>query len=611
MPGFPGENGRPAAKGQKGEEGGIGPPGPPGPPGAVMTVSNMQGDPDYLEETVGVREPGPKGEKGDAGHKGEKGEKGDSGSPGMPGPPGVAGWNGEKGESGKQGEPGTPGAEGPQGPPGVRGEPGPPGPPSPGVAGGEVVAVKGEKGDRGKRGRRGKQGLPGPPGKSGELGLPDPTGLPGRAGVGYQGLKGSKGEPGVIKTTRGETVLIKGEKGEPGAPVIINEGEDGVKYVPVPGPPGPPGPPGTAGPAGPPGVSVVGQKGEPGVSGGFPHVFGDLNHAPPPRQGPRGSLDELRALKELKQLKEHPTESPPGHGSFGPTEPTRIVPGAVTFKTLEDMSEKTQVSAVGTLAYINDEEALLVRVNNGWQYISLGTLIPIATEPPPTTTTEKLRPPFEASNLIHNHPDTPRDGPSVWHPKMLRMAALNEPYTGDLKGQRGADYACYRQSRRAGLRGTFRALLSSRVQNLDSIVKFSDRDLPVVNIKGDVLFNSWKDIFNGDGAFFSKQPRIYSFSGKNILTDYSWPLKYVWHGSHKSGERAMDLYCDAWDSDSRERHGLASSLVTNRLLDQEKFPCNRRFAVLCIEVSSQPGRRRRRRRRELVDLEPRESVNQD
>lgn len=65
----------------------------------------------------------------------------------------------------------------------------------------------------------------------------------------------------------------------------------------------------------------------------------------------------------------------------------------------------------------------------------------------------------------------------------LRIAALNEPQTGDMHGVRGADYACYRQARRAGLRGTFRAFLTSRVQNLDSIVRSSDKDLPVVNTK--------------------------------------------------------------------------------------------------------------------------------
>lgn len=61
------------------------------------------------------------------------------------------------------------------------------------------------------------------------------------------------------------------------------------------------------------------------------------------------------------------------------------------------------------------------------------------------------------------------------------MVALNEPFTGDLKGQ--ADYQCYRQARRAGLKGDFRAFLSSRVQNIDSLVRFSDRDFPVVNLK--------------------------------------------------------------------------------------------------------------------------------
>ncbi|KAG8335310.1 biological adhesion [Homalodisca vitripennis] len=99
------------------------------------------------------------------------------------------------------------------------------------------------------------------------------------------------------------------------------------------------------------------------------------------------------------------------------------------------------------------------------------------------------------------------------------MVALNEPFTGDLKGQ--ADYQCYRQARRAGLRSKFRAFLSSRAQNIDSLVRFTDRVLPVVNLKGDVLFNSWQNMFSGEGAYFPQPPRIYSFSGKNIMTDLS------------------------------------------------------------------------------------------
>ena len=48
-------------------------------------------------------------------------------------------------------------------------------------------------------------------------------------------------------------------------------------------------------------------------------------------------------------------------------------------------------------------------------------------------------------------------------------------------GLRGFDYECYRQARRANYRGTFRALLSSRTQNVDSIVGPDYRSRPVVN----------------------------------------------------------------------------------------------------------------------------------
>ena len=35
------------------------------------------------------------------------------------------------------------------------------------------------------------------------------------------------------------------------------------------------------------------------------------------------------------------------------------------------VNQMSNLSPVGTLAYIIDEEALLVRVNNGWQYIAV------------------------------------------------------------------------------------------------------------------------------------------------------------------------------------------------------------------------------------------------
>lgn len=38
----------------------------------------------------------------------------------------------------------------------------------------------------------------------------------------------------------------------------------------------------------------------------------------------------------------------------------------------------------------------------------------------------------------------------------LRIAALNDPYSGNAGGVRGADYGCYREAHRAGIKGTFR-----------------------------------------------------------------------------------------------------------------------------------------------------------
>ena len=91
-----------------------------------------------------------------------------------------------------------------------------------------------------------------------------------------------------------------------------------------------------------------------------------------------------------------------------------------------------------------------------------------------------------------------------------------------MQGIRGADFACHREARRAGLSTSFRAFLASRIQNLDGIIRLEDRNLPVVNTRGDVLFNTWNSIFNGQGGFFSQVPRIYSFNGKNVLTDPNW-----------------------------------------------------------------------------------------
>ncbi|KAK4291744.1 hypothetical protein Pmani_035446 [Petrolisthes manimaculis] len=318
-------------------------------------------------------------------------------------------------------------------------------------------------------------------------------------------------------------------------------------FIPVPGPPGPPGQPGLRGA---PGISVEGIEGvvvgAPGASpNGYPP--GPPAAAPAPSPGTRGPPGP---------------PGPPGDG--GGT--LSIVPGAVAFPDRDAMLKMSLVSPLGTLAFVIEEEALLVKIKSGWQYVSLGSVVDEPSQPPPLQPTlqpPSQLPPLQVDSLVSGSVDGPK----------LRLAALNEPYTGDMHGVRGADYGCYRQARRAGLKGTFRALLTSRVQNLDSIVRYSDRHLPVVNLKGEVLFNSWSEVFSGSGASFAQKPRIFSFDGKDVLNDKTWPDKYIWHGSDVTGERTLSGYCDAWNSNNVGAVGVASSLLQKHMLGQELLSC--------------------------------------
>ncbi|XP_032573633.1 collagen alpha-1(XVIII) chain isoform X5 [Drosophila sechellia] len=580
VPGARGARGSEGAQGLKGEPGvdglpGVmGPPGPPGPPGL----------PENYDESLMVNSMGAFRGTTQPGAKGVPGEKGDAGQKGERGDPGHKGAHGPSGAKGEPGEPGTPGL------PGLPGQAGQPGGLEGLASANGTKGEKGEKGEKGMRGRRGGTGATGPigpPGKPGPMGDIGHSGRPGMTGPkGEMGPKGPKGDSGGREGIKGD----KGDRGQdgrdglPGPPGIPSTGggdgdSGGVQYIPMPGPPGPPGPPGL------PGLSISGPKGEPGMDsrGSF---FGDASYygrpEPPHQPGHSHKHEDTLGVVDGEE---------PYFSASSSNMNMKIVPGAVTFQNLDEMTKKSALNPPGTLAYITEEEALLVRVNKGWQYIALGTLVPIATPAPPTTVAPSMRFDLQSKNLLNSPP-------SLLNTPTLRVAALNEPSTGDLQGIRGADFACYRQGRRAGLLGTFKSFLSSRVQNLDTIVRPADRDLPVVNTRGDVLFNSWNGIFNGQGGFFSQAPRIYSFSGKNVMTDSTWPMKLVWHGSLPNGERSMDTYCDAWHSGDHLKAGYASNLDGHKLLEQKRQSCDSKLIILCVEALSQD---RKRKKREIGD----------
>ncbi|XKL69423.1 hypothetical protein PGB90_007192 [Kerria lacca] len=616
--GMQGQKGEPGIDGTPGIPGPKGPQGPPGPPGTPEPCNHpgWKSRIGFKTECNGQPGPlGPKGEpgkdgasgsrgdrglpgnKGDRGHKGEKGQKGDKGNQGATGKPG------NKGDSGLRGNDGLRGPIGPEGIKGDKGDKGEIGPTGSAMKSEDIkkvvieclkeingidvenMKIKGDKGDRGEIGLPGIEGKQGEKGERGEQGsptIPAPSTFDNseKAYVNTKREKGEKKDQGKRgKGTKGTS--IKGEKGDKGE--VGRDGKPG-EYTPVAGPPGPPGPPGLPGFPGSPGVSVQGEKGEPGEPG---------------------------------------------------ITVNKVVPGAVTFENKEAMLKMSLTHLVGTISYLIDEQAVLVRVNDGWQYLQLGSTIPFPLEVQLTSTTSKSPPTLMSFNMKR---------------ESLRLAALNEPYSGNMLGFSGIESKCYYEGKRIGI-STFKPFLTTRNLNLESIIaKPKDRDVPIINIKvdkvtgnsdlifqtktegilivehyinygylyvstknnvkdcsilnfnerfqGELLFKSWKALLKGDGTSSDAfRSRIYSFNGRNVLTDSAWPQKYVWHGADINGNYDMDSNCDLWNTDSQQKTGSASSLNKNNLLLSEILSCNNRLIVLCIEGMTQQSVRRRRRRR--------------
>lgn len=43
-----------------------------------------------------------------------------------------------------------------------------------------------------------------------------------------------------------------------------------------------------------------------------------------------------------------------------------------------------------------------------------------------------------------------------------------------------------------------------------------------VSHQGEALFSSWMSIFSGNGGTFNPSTPIYSFNGRNVMTDSAW-----------------------------------------------------------------------------------------
>ncbi|KPP60485.1 hypothetical protein Z043_121511, partial [Scleropages formosus] len=441
LPGLPGpmgqkgERGDPGPKGDRGLDGQtvVGPPGPPGPPGPIIDLQDL-----LLNDTEGLFNfsqlaalPGPMGPKG---------PKGDLGIPGMPG------LKGEKGDPGvtiaADGSPMT-GLAGPQGPKGVKGPIGPPGPKGefgfpgrPGRPG--VVGMKGEKGDSVGLPSQSKVDPLDPPD---HLGAQDPSTA--RRGLSSQCLPDLTAKLRLMVTE----IPQEGAKGDQGF-----KGEKGEKgEVGLPGPPGLPG----RGPK----VSLLS---DPGAILDFLVNLGHQGMAGLDLKGPldhQGPQDHPHFLVQLLRSPGQPAHR--GHRDY-----------------LDHLDMGTR-------------SELYIRVREGWRKVQLGELISMPADSPSSSTSTGPALPEEhrRTNLVNREMQgylpgynmmahTVNTGPG------LHLVALNAPFTGDMRGIRGSDFQCYQQARAMGLVATYRAFLSSHLQDLFTIVRKADRyNMPIVNLK--------------------------------------------------------------------------------------------------------------------------------
>lgn len=65
-----------------------------------------------------------------------------------------------------------------------------------------------------------------------------------------------------------------------------------------------------------------------------------------------------------------------------------------------------------------------------------------------------------------------------------------------------------------------------RIQSLQGLVSYAHWDVPIANTKGEMMFRSWKDLFDTNGEMSHQSPRLYSFNGRDVMHDSGWYVSF-------------------------------------------------------------------------------------
>ncbi len=329
-----------------------------------------------------------------------------------------------------------------------------------------------------------------------------------------------------------------------------------------------PGLPGRSGSEGAKGESIIGPAGHPGPRGppGAPG-FGRTGVAGPP--GPPGPPGQHGSGVMIP--------GPPGPP--GPPGRAAEASGAVRrYTSLQVMRQQSEVED-GTLSFVTDTSKLYIKVPGGWREIQLGGLIEMYSSP--VLSQNDAEPLMLSTQLRHTH--------RIHSGSALRLVALNTPLTGNMGSVHSVNTLCRTQAQAMGIRDDYKAFLSHHLQDLIEIVQPMYRtNMPIVNLRGEVLFKNWDSIFSSH--LLPPSVPLYSFDGRDVMSDPFWHQKAVWHGSSQRGKRLSALNCESWRAADMAITGQASFLYSG-LLNQQTRSCSNRFIVLCIETSHEHHRR--------------------
>ncbi|CAD5210224.1 unnamed protein product [Bursaphelenchus xylophilus] len=462
------------------------------------------------------------------------------------------------------------------------------------------------------KGERGEPGLPGPPGLPG---IPGPMGPPGvceqkcplmeprleltAADVEriarYPGVKGEKGERGQSSEAKPyhhsqysvEPIRSTGEKGQKGDP-----GYPGPAGIPgIPGPRGSNGLPGPPGPPGRDGASSGGGQGGVRVYETAVELFSSSPLTPV------GCLAFALSSQQLFIRVNNGWQGVKLDGFYPSMERKPSAPIYMANAPAKDHLSYWLENDADSADRAPCARRSVAQPRDISQHSTPAPPLPY-TRP---VLDEGRANKYNQYNYVHKEKPQ-KDGNSPYQntvdsrlsphygKQRLHLIALNELYRGDMRGIRGADLECYRQARRSGFKTTFRAFLSSKVQDLNKIVFFDDRKYPVVNVRGDRLFDSWESLFTGKAP----QAKILSFNGIDQFSNRK--ESGIWHGSNAAGNRVTDAFCNGWRSERHSDYGMATFVgpqAQEIMVEPREVSCDRELIVLCVENMSAFSARRR------------------